>query len=395
MRPFEFKPVTADDVFKKLKSINIRKAVGCDNIPGKLLRLAHRELTLPLCNLINACMIRSCFPGNMKCAEVSPIYKKSENLSKGNFRPVSVLTTISKIYEGLVNDQLTVHFIDIFDRLLSAFRKGYSCQSLLVRFIEDIKSCLDKNQVVGTIFMDLSKAFDCLPHALTVAKLHAYGLSLPSCELLASYLSNRKQRVKISNSRSDWIDLNKGVPQGSILGPLLFNVFVNDLFLFIEKCSLYNYADDNSLKTANISIENVLADLQHDCRNATEWFERNGMQANPEKFQFMILAPRSTENFEIQLNDSITLKSEDCVKCLGVKIDRNLTFSDHISNCCTKAARQLNALARISKYLDTSSRKIVYTSFIQSNFSYCPLTWHFCGKGNNSKVEKIQVRKGP
>ena len=106
----------------------------------------------------------------------------------------------------------------------------------------------------------------------------------------------------------------------------------------------------------------------------------------------MILAPRSTGNFEIKLNDSITLKSEDCVKCLGVKIDRNLTFSDHISTCCTKAARQLNALARISRYLNTSSRKIIYKSFIQSNFSYCPLTWHFCGKGNNSKVEKIQER---
>ena len=171
----------------------------------------------------------------MKLAEVSPSYKKADNLVKGNYRPVSVLTTLSKLYESAMNDQLFKHFVSIFNKLLSAFRKGHSCQTLLVKCIEDWKSALDQNKHIGVLFTDLSKAFDCLPHSLLLAKLRAYGLDISACNLIASYLSNRKQRIKIGNARSEWISLSKGVPQGSILGPLLFNVFINDMYLFINK----------------------------------------------------------------------------------------------------------------------------------------------------------------
>ena len=135
--------------------------------------------------------------------------------------------------------------------------------------------------------MDLSKAFDCLPHGLIIAKLHAYGVTTAACELLFSYLHERKQRVKIPSSRSDWTTLSKGVPQGSILGPLLFNIFMNDLFLFIEKCNLYNYTDDNSLDSSSDNLSEVLINLKIDGRNAIDWFMKNGMQANPDKFHFI------------------------------------------------------------------------------------------------------------
>ena len=136
-----------------------------------------------------------------------------------------------------MNDQLFCHFVAIFNKLLSAFRNGHSCQTLLVKCIEDWKTALDQNKHVGVLFTDLSKAFDCLPHNLLLAKLRAYGLDISACSLIASYLSNRRQRVKIGNARSEWISLSKGVPQGSILGPLLFNVFINDMYLFIDKCT--------------------------------------------------------------------------------------------------------------------------------------------------------------
>ena len=165
-----------------------------------------------------------------------------------------------------MNDQLLKHFNAIFHKLLSAFRKGYSCQSILLKFIEDAKKALDNGNYVGVIFMDLSKAFDCLPHGLLIAKLNAYGLTLPACELLGSYLSGRRQRVKIGGTRSHWSFLEKGVPQGSILGPLLFNIFLNDLFYFIEKCSLYNFADDNSLSNAASTLMDVKSNLQYDSK---------------------------------------------------------------------------------------------------------------------------------
>ena len=206
-------------------SIDIKIATGCDNIPGKILRLAHNELTD--LTYLNNCMGRGIFPDNMKLAEVSPSYKKSDNLMKGNYRPVSVLTTLSKSYESTMNDQLLGHLATIFNNLLNAFRKGQSCQTYLIKCIEDWKSALEENKHVGVLFTDLSKAFDCLPHTLLLAKL--------------------KQRVKIGNAQSKWISLFKGVPQGSILGPLLFNIFINDMYMFMDECTLYNYVDDNSL----------------------------------------------------------------------------------------------------------------------------------------------------
>ena len=148
------------------------------------------------------------------CWGQSNFQKKDDNLLKGNFRPVSILTSISKIYENVLNHQLLGHFYAIFNDLLSAFRKGHSCQSLLLKFVEDMKNALDQKHAVGALFMDLSKAFDCLPHGLLVAKLHAYGLSPAACCLLGDYLSGHRQRVKISNARSTWETLAKGVPQG-------------------------------------------------------------------------------------------------------------------------------------------------------------------------------------
>ena len=143
--------------------------------------------------------------------------------------------------------------------------------------------------------MDLSKAFERLPHGLIISKLHAYGVSTSACELLFTYLHGRKQRVKISASRSSETASSKGVPQGSILGPLLFNIFMNDLFLFIEKCKLYNYADDNSLESSSDDLLEALFNLKRDARNAIDWFTKIGMQANPDNFHFMLLSPSPVE----------------------------------------------------------------------------------------------------
>ena len=386
---FSFRAINADDISKKLKSIDIKKATGFDNIPGKLLRMAHRELSIPISSLINSCLENYVFPDIMKYANVNPIFKKEDKLNKRNYRPVSVLTSLSKIYESVMNDQLSDYFVNLFDNMLSAFRKGYSCQSVLMKCIEDWKCALDNNNFVGVLFMDLSKAFDCLPHNLLIAKLEAYGLNFSSCNLIASYLSNRKQRVKIGENHSNWASLTKGVPQGSILGPLLFNVFINDLFMFIQNSDLYNYADDNFIAHVGQNASEAISALASDGNISIKWFESNGMQANPEKFQFLGICSSPESSYKLVLNNNTILESEPHVKALGVIIDSRLTFSKHIETLCNRAARQLNALAQIARFLDIPSRKIIYQSFIASNFNYCPLVWHFCGKLNNKKLENI------
>ena len=177
----------------------------------------------------------SAFPDALKKAQVVPIHKKNSILEKGNYRPVSVLPTISKLFERAINIQLTEHFNSIFNPFLAAFRSGYGCQSTLLRIVEDWKKALDANKYVGAILMDLSKAFDCLPYDLLLLKLREYGLSPSAINLVQSYLSNRSQCVKLGSVTSTYESIFKWVPQGSILGPVLFNIFINDIFTFVNQ----------------------------------------------------------------------------------------------------------------------------------------------------------------
>ena len=154
--------------------------------------------------------------------------------------------------------------------------------------------------------MDLSKAFDSLPHDILLCKLAAYGLSLNSVNLMSSYLSDRRQQIKIGSVVSSWAQIKKGVPQGSILGPLLFNVFINDIFYFVEKCTLYNYADDNTLSLHTTDFDLLLEGLQHDSKILIDWFSFNCMQANPDKFQAIAVGQRtSKKHATFEINNSI------------------------------------------------------------------------------------------
>ncbi len=313
---------------------------------------------------------------------------------KENYRPVSVLDVYTKIVEIIIVEQLVEYFKNIFHEMLCAYRKKYGCQHVIVKLVDSWKFALDNDMFAGTLLMDLSKCFDSIPHGLTIAKMKAYGLSDEACHFMATYLSGRYQRVKISDSRSEWIPVKKGIPQGSALGPFILNIFMNDIFYFIEICLLINYADDNTLSTVQLTIDLVLSALKKDGENAMQWFIMNFMQANPSKFQFMLLkkltCPLELPN-TLEICDT-QIKRDSDVKLLGITIDDQLRFNKHVDILCKKAARQLNVMYRFKGIFKFKEKETVYNTFILANFNYCPIVWHFCGKTSTKKIELIQER---
>ena len=270
-----------------------KKATGYGNVPPKILKMAADEFVSPLTNLVNLSVERSCFASDLKKSELSPLYKCKDSLVSGNYRPFSILPSVSNFFEKIYNQQLYEYFKHVLSDLLSAFRKRYWCQHVLTKLIEDSKRALDNHMHVGFLLLDLSKAFDCLPHRLLICKWHVYGASRKSCSLMLSYLKDRLQRVKISAAKSNWAKMTKGVPQGSVLSPMLFNIFINDLlFVLGDTCPLYNYADDNTLGFYHTDIDILKSQLEDGSKITLDWFDENHMKANISKFQSIILKPR-------------------------------------------------------------------------------------------------------
>ena len=211
---------------------------------------------------------------------------------------------------------------------ISAYRKSYSTQQVLIRLLEEWREKLDKNFNVGAVLMDLSKAFACIPHNLIIAKLAAYVFKREILRLIYSYLKGRKQCVKINNTYSDYNEIISGVPQGSILGPVFFNLSINDLFFFIEKASMHNFADDNTLSAWGETVSKLIDTLESESNIAINWFTKNEMIINPDKFQAIILDKKKSNLTNIPLTvDNQTIKSVPSVELLGIHLDDKLNFN--------------------------------------------------------------------
>ena len=307
-----------------------------------------------------------------------------------NYRPISILPTVSKVFEKIMANQLNAFFEPRLSNLLCGFRKNHSTQHALLRLLNHWQRALDDSNIVGTVLMDLSKAYDCLPHDLIIAKLAAYGIGYKSLKFIFDYLSNRKHRVKIEDKFSTFLLILLGIPQESILGPLLFNIFLNDLLLFERDSKLCNFADDNTLYSGAKTLEEVVGTLTTDTLNIICWFEINGLAANPGKFQVMFLG----SNIDIsQFNlGRFTIKVSETVKLLGIYIDNKLQFKHHVELKCQKASGKLKALQRIRPYLSVKTAKALCDAYITSHFNYCPLIWMRFDKASNSLLDKIQRR---
>ena len=373
----------------EIDKLNKNKPTTENNIPSKILK-TNSDICAPIitniyCESIN----NGIFPSSLKQAEITPCHKKGTTTLKENYRPVSILPTVSKIFERNMYNDINNYMAQYLSPYLCGFRKGYSTQHCLIAMINSWSKALDKNDNAAAILTDLSKAFDCINHGLLIAKLDAYGFSHSALTLVHNYLQNRFQRTKVNNVFSDWSYNNTGVPQGSILGPLLFNIYLNDIFYFLEEEKVVNYADDNTPYEVNTHLKDVITTLEKNMSILSTWSSDNYLKMNVDKCH--LLVAKHTDEVTMEIGHTI-IKGEKSVKLLGINIDNKLDFKEHVTNLCKKASNKLQALARIASFIDTTKLRCLMKAFIESQFSYCPLIWMFDSRTLNNRINRIHER---
>ena len=257
--------------------------------------------------------------------------------------------------------------------------------------LENFKEAIDRGNQFGALLTDLSKAFDCIDHKLLIAKLYEYGVSSSALNIISSYLKHSTQRTKINYCFSARSNIEYGVPQGSILGPLLLNIDMIDLFYECEENDIANYARDTTCYSCGTDIPTVISELQSLLVLSTKvfnWFGNNHMKANPGKCN-LLLNPKSPEVVSI---DVIQITSSTAETLLGITIDSELNFENHLSAICNKVSRKNNALGRTANYMSLRKRGIVMKTFLESQFIYCSLIWMFHSRTINNKINLLHER---
>ena len=247
-----------------------------------------------------------------------------------------------------------------------------------------VRRCIEKGGVTAMVLMDLSKAYDCLPHNLLIAKLDPYGVGADSAKLVFSYLTDRKQKVKAGYSFTTWKCLSKGVPQGFVL----INVFINDFFYAIEHSQVCNFAGDDTTFACGETLNEVTKSIENDMGMAMNWFKLNEMVSNPEKFQIIFSGLNEDHKLSIGI-DGDAIKISDTVKLLDVTIGSKLRVNEYVKSICQKTNNKVKAFSRVRRYLEPQKVSLLYNLFVLTNFNYCQLIWMFCGKTTVSTLSSL------
>ena len=319
---------------------------------------------------------------------MTPLHKKGKKDKKNNYRPVSILPTLPKCFEKCMFSQMSAYFDEMFSKYQYGFRKVYSSQQCILALLEKWKAAVDKGKVFGALLCDFSKAFDCLNHELLVAKLNAYRFTLPALKLVHDYLSDRKKRTRVNNSYSTWSEILFGVTQGSILGPLLFNIFLADLFFILSEIDIANYADDNMPYTSSNDVNGLIKSLEKASKKLIKWFNDNLRKSNPDECHLLV---SRNDKVKIRIGNLQTDNTKR-EKLLGMQFDNKLSFDYHLSETYKKASRKLYALGRVTPYINLSKRKILMNAFFNSQFSYFPLIWMCHSSIIHKKINRLDER---
>lgn len=396
---FAFENVDSSYILKLLSKLDVSKATGLDNIPARLLRDTAQAIANPLCTIFNKCLASGIFPDKWKRAKVQPVHKGNKKNDPCNYRPISILPVIAKVFEKIIFDQLYSYLSsnDILSKFQSGFRPYHSTLTALLQATEEWFHNMDLGLLSGVLFVDFSKAFDTVNHRVLLEKLQLYGIKDKALEMFSSYLDNRSQCCVVNNAFSKFNVIESGVPQGSILGPLLFLVYVNDLPNCLECTTPGMYADDTHVTATASNVRDLEKLLDSDVENLCIWLRANRLSINSSKTEFMMIA--SNIKLKQLLRDPKIKLGSDCVKrvttakLLGVLIDENLSWGDHINNnIIPKVMKGLRMLRTFRSILSIPQLISLYNSLVLPHFDYCSSLWGNCGKVLKSKLQKLQNR---
>ncbi len=383
-------PTDPQEIQQIITQLKNKNSSGIDKISSNLIKQLP-SLTHPLSILINKSLQEGIMPDILKIAKVQPIYKAKEKQCINNYRPISILPTISKIFEKIVFKR-TLFFLNQYNIIYNkqyGFRPKHSTIDAVIDLTQNIYDTFEKKEHGIGIFLDLSKAFDTINHDILLKKLEWYGVRGKALEWYTSYLCNRKLYTKYNNNESDFYDIKYGVPQGSILGPLLFILYINDLPNAVKHSSPILFADDTSLYLSHKSLKEVTLRANADLNQLQEWFQVNRMSLNISKTQYIhfTLNTKKTKYTNIEIA-GMSIEENEVYKFLGIHIDALLNWNHHVSHIKSKINSATYALNRIKNYIPFNYMKTLYFTLVQSHMEYGLILY---GNSNQSNMQKLQT----
>ena len=384
--------IRESDVFSVLRDIDPSKATGPDNIDGTVLKNCRFSLCKPLTIIFNFSYKKGVLPDEWKEANVTPIHKKGDKTDIKNYRPISLTCLIMKVFENIIRNKLYESCGDKITSHQHGFVPRKSCNTQLIEFSSNLAYNLNNHLQTDTIYFDFAKAFDSVSHDLILKKLkYNFNIDGKMLNFIRAYLGGRKQRVVLNGSFSEWAVVNSGVPQGSILGPLLFVLFINDIVDCVQPGThIKLYADDLKIWK---EIRCPSDTLQVDIDNLFNWSLANKIRFHPAKCKVVRTSLKHKNLDTPYLLDGVLLCTESHEKDLGVILSSKLSYTDHIDSTISRASQKLGLIKRHCDVVDNAKlRRTLYLSLVRSLFEHCSVIWRPVTEHGIGRFEKIQKR---
>lgn len=389
-------PTNDTEVRDLIGKINNNAAAGVDGFLSSVIKYVAVEISEVLAHIINLCLSTGVFPDELKIARVTPIYKGGAHDHVSNYRPISVLTVFSKVFEGVIYNRLSIFFLkhNVISKYQYGFQKSKSTEQALLYIKDKIITNIENRKFTIGLFLDLKKAFDSIDHNILLNKLERYGIRGVAGNLLKSYLTKRKQFVQINSTSSDVLELKQGVPQGSKLGPLLFIVYVNDIINIKGSQELVMYADDTNVFFTSDDIVKLHSLVNVYLEQLSNWLLDNRLQLNASKTNYMIFRPcnKKVEKEISIIFNGTKLNRVTEQKFLGVWFQEQLSWNTHIAHLCTELSKSIGIIYRISHLIPLWLKQNLYNALIYSKLCYGILVWGTTTKTNYNKLIVLQKR---